>query len=76
MKCNTRLKRAFHDENILLRGGKNIRLLYLKSDSHLPKNYVIYFIESPLKMMKNAFYYIKISFLMHKMVRWKESNSS
>ena len=31
----------------------------LKSDSHIPKkNCVIYFIESPLKMMKNAFYFI------------------
>ena len=29
---------------------------YLKSDSHLPKKMrVIYVIESPLKMMKNAF---------------------
>ena len=27
----------------------------LKSDSHLPKNFVICLIESPLKMMKNAF---------------------
>ena len=30
----------------------------LNSDSDLSKNYVIYFIESPLKMMKNAFYFI------------------
>ena len=31
----------------------------LKSDSHLPKqNCVICFIESPLPMMKNAFYFI------------------
>ena len=32
---------------------------YLMSDSHLPKeNCFIYFIEGPLKMMKNAFYFI------------------
>ena len=31
----------------------------LKSDSHLPnKIIIIYFNESPLKMMKNAFYFI------------------
>ena len=31
----------------------------LKSDSHLPKNFVlICLIESPLKMMKNVFYFI------------------
>ena len=30
----------------------------LKSDSHLPKQCVICFIESPLKMMKNGFYFI------------------
>ena len=33
--------------------------MFLKSDSHLPpKNCVICFVESPLKMMKNAFYFI------------------
>ena len=32
--------------------------LILKSNSHLPKTCVICFIESPLKMMKNAFYFI------------------
>ena len=31
---------------------------WLKSDSHLPKKGVICFIESPLKMVKNAFYFI------------------
>ena len=30
----------------------------LNSDSHLPKNFVICLIESPLKMMKNAFHFI------------------
>ena len=35
----------------------------LKSDSHLSKNFVICFIESPLKMMKNAFlFHLKSSF--------------
>ena len=38
----------------------------LKSDSHIPKkNCIIYFIESPLKMMKNAFCFIlKALFLL------------
>ena len=31
---------------------------HLKSDSHLPKKFVICLIESPLKLMKNAFYFI------------------
>ena len=31
---------------------------FLKSDSHLSKKCVIRFVESPLKMMKNAFYFI------------------
>ena len=29
----------------------------LKSGSQIPKKRVIYFIESPLKMLKNAFYF-------------------
>ena len=32
--------------------------MFLKSVSHLPKKCVICFIESPLKMMKNALYFI------------------
>ena len=32
--------------------------LSLKLDPYLPKNFVICFIESPLKMIKNAFYFI------------------
>ena len=32
---------------------------FLRSDSHLPKNdCVIFFIESPLRMARNAFYFI------------------
>ena len=30
----------------------------IKVDSHLKKNLCFYLIESPLKMMKNAFYFI------------------
>ena len=33
-------------------------IMCLKSGSHLPKNCVICLIESPLKMMKNVFYFI------------------
>ena len=32
--------------------------MFLKSDAQLPKNCVICFIESLLKMIKNAFYFI------------------
>ena len=35
-----------------------ITLLLLKSDSHPLKDCLIYFTESPLKRMKNAFYFI------------------
>ena len=44
--------------------------LGLKSDSHLPKNnYAIWLIESPLKMMKNAFYFIWKAFSILKIFR-------
>ena len=36
----------------------HISLSILKSDSQLPKKIVICLIESPLKMMKNAFYFV------------------
>ena len=36
----------------------SLNKIFLKSDPHLPKKCVICFIESPLKMMKNAFYFI------------------
>ena len=37
----------------------------LKSDSHPPKGIFMYFIESPSKVMKNAFYFIlKALFLL------------
>ena len=32
--------------------------MFLKSDSHLPKKLSYLLLESPLKMMKNAFYFI------------------
>ena len=36
-----------------------LEILFLKLGSHLPKTFcVIYLIESPLKVMKNAFYFI------------------
>ena len=43
----------------------------LKSDSHLPKkNCVICFIESPLKMMKNAFYFTLKAPFVHKIFKF------
>ena len=38
----------------------------LKSDSHLPNKIIfIYFNESPLKMMKNAFFILKALFVQN-----------
>ena len=49
----------------------------LKSDSHLPKQICdICFIESPLKMMKNAFYFtLKAPFILKvfKFLSWRFS---
>ena len=46
----------------------------LKSDSHIPKkNCVIYFIESPLKMMKNAFYFILKALFVLKIFKFLSS---
>ena len=54
--------------------GRNCRcfswIVTLKSDSHLPKKICfIYFIESPLKMMKNAFYFILKALLVLKIFK-------
>ena len=43
----------------------------LKSDPHLPnKIIIIYFNESPLKMMKNAFYFILKALFVHKIFKF------
>ena len=42
----------------------------LKSGSHLPKKYFICFNESPLKMMKNAFYFILKVFFVFKIFKF------
>ena len=45
--------------------------LELKSDSHLPKKFLfIRFNESPLKMMKNAFYFILKALFVLKIFRF------
>ena len=46
--------------------------IFFKSDSHLPKqeNCVICFIESPLKMMENAFYFILKALFVLKMFKF------
>ena len=46
---------------------KNVKL---KSDSHLLKKCVICFVESPLKMMKNAFYFILIALFVLKVLKF------
>ena len=38
--------------------SKTSVFLNLKSGSHLPKKFVICLIESPLKIMKNTFYFL------------------
>ena len=45
-------------------------IMDLKSDSHLPKNCIIRFIESPLKIMKNAFYFILKTFFVLKIFQF------
>ena len=56
-----------HDIELIIKGNESLvksnitnelEQLLLKSDFHLPKKYVICFIESYLKMMKNTFYFI------------------
>ena len=52
--------------------GKEVMTFHfcLKSDSHLPKKFLfIYFNESPLKIMKNAFYFILKYLLYYNLVR-------
>ena len=42
-----------------IRDKKNFFVMYWKPDSYLPKNFIIiWFNNSPSKMMKNAFYFI------------------
>ena len=50
---------------------KNIcKLKWLKSDSHLPKKFLfICFNESPLKIMKNVFYFILKALFVLKIFR-------
>ena len=48
-----------------------LKSLELKPDSQLPKKFcVICFIESPLKMMKNAFYFILKALFVLKIFRF------
>ena len=42
----------------------------LKSDFHLPKKCFICFNESPLKMMKNAFYFVIKAFFVLKIFKF------
>ena len=42
----------------------------LKSGSHLSKNCVICFIKSPLKMMKNPFYFILKALFVRKIFKF------
>ena len=43
---------------------------YLKSDSHLPENCFICFNESPLKMVKSAFYFILKALFVFKIFKF------
>ena len=48
-----------------------VKTFYLNSNSHLPKKKcVICFIESPLKMMKNAFYSILKALFILKILKF------
>ena len=43
---------------------------WLKLYSHLRKNFFTYFNESPLKMMKNVFYFILKAFFVFKIFKF------
>ena len=50
---------------------KTIEGCFLKSGSHLPKKFVLLaWFESPLKMMKNAFYFILKDLFVHKIFKF------
>ena len=63
---------SWNKETLYSRKNYSLRLntanykkkMFLKSDSHLPKKCVISFIESLLKIMKNAFYFISKALLV------------
>ena len=61
----THLPQFEHNMNFLYK-PKTVTFIHSKFDSYLPKkNCVICFDESPLKMMKNAFYFIlKVLFVL------------
>ena len=45
-------------------------ILWWKSDSQLPKDFALFtFIENPLKMMKNAFYFILKALFLPKILK-------
>ena len=68
--CITRLESLKDEFNLKAINKKRnlvLKIENLKSDSHLPKKVcVICFIESPLKMMKNVFYFILKALLVRK----------
>ena len=54
-----RLEEHYIKQVLILNDSLQFSILILKSDSNLPKKIcIIYLIESPLKLMKNAFYFI------------------
>ena len=57
----------FHDKSV---EWGSIWWQSLKSDSHLPKKSFIWFNESPLKLMKNAFYFILKVFFVFKIFKF------
>ena len=57
------------DWNIISPTSTLISILMLKSDSHLQKK-IIFFIKSPLKLVKNTFYFILKAFLVLKIFKF------
>ena len=54
----------------IFKGFTTKYIFLLKSDPHLPKQIVISFTESPLKMIKNAFYFILKALLVLKIFKF------
>ena len=57
-------------QNIIMNGNmsNSFSAFYLKSDSHLQKKCFVCVIESPLEMMKSAFYFILKSLFVLKIL--------
>ena len=69
-KLQEHLVGTFTVSNTLSYLCHNYNVTNLKSESHLPKNYFTCFNESPINIMKNAFYFILKTLLVLKIFKF------